>query len=70
MTQTFQVILNGAPRSVAPDTTVADLVGELGLQPGRFAVEVNRAIVPRSTHAVQRLAAGDAIEIVTFVGGG
>jgi len=34
------------------------------------AVERNREIVPKSTYATVRLAEGDRIEIVQFVGGG
>lgn len=50
--------------------TVADLVAELGLGARRIAVEVNREIVPREDYAHCRLHAGDAIEVVHFVGGG
>jgi thiamine biosynthesis protein ThiS len=34
------------------------------------AVEVNRALVRRAERAERRLAEGDAVEIVTLVGGG
>ncbi len=64
------VTVNGALRRVAPGTTVAALLEELGGAKGPCAVEINRAIVPRSTHATHALADGDAIEIVGFVGGG
>jgi thiamine biosynthesis protein ThiS len=33
-------------------------------------VELNRAIVPRAEHGSRKVAAGDAVEIVHFVGGG
>jgi sulfur carrier protein len=49
---------------------VADLLAEIAPVKGRCAVEVNREIVPRSQHAERVLAEGDAIEVVTFVGGG
>ncbi len=35
-----------------------------------MAVEVNRDVVPRPRHAEQLLNAGDAVEVVTLVGGG
>lgn len=63
------IVLNGEPREVAPDTTVEALLAELGLE-GRLAVEVNEEVVPRSEHAVRRLAAGDRVEIVHAIGGG
>ena len=51
-------------------TTVAALIGELGLGDRRVAVERNREVVPRAEHATTVLAAGDRLELVTFVGGG
>ena len=61
---------NGRPRSVPEDTTVAELIAELGLQAEHVAVERNRTIVPRAEHARTVLQDGDRLEIVTFVGGG
>jgi len=64
------VYVNGAPRPLAPDSTVADLVRDAGLRPELVAVEVNRALVPRREHSARRLVAGDRVELVTLVGGG
>ncbi len=62
--------VNGKPQEVADGSTVADLLRGLGLPPERVAVERNREIVPRATFGQAQLAAGDRLEIVTFVGGG
>lgn len=62
--------LNGESREVAPASTVADVVRELGLLPEQVAVEHNGRVVRRAEHAARSLAAGDALEIVTLVGGG
>lgn len=66
----LQVTLNGEPHGVAAGTTVTALLASLPGKHGPVAVEVNRTIVPRSAHATRTLAAGDTIEIVSFVGGG
>lgn len=66
----MQVVVNGNEREVPDDLTVRALCEHLGLSAGPVAVEVNREIVPRAEHATRRVAAGDAIEIVHFVGGG
>ena len=66
----MQVIVNDEPRALAPGATVAELVESLGLGPRRVAVEVNRMLVPRAEYAATRLADGDAVEIIHFVGGG
>jgi thiamine biosynthesis protein ThiS len=66
----LSITVNGESREVSAGTTVARLVQQLQLTPGRFAVEINRRIVPRADHGKHKLAGGDAVEIVTFVGGG
>ena len=70
MSENVDVIINGETRSVPQGTTVATLIGELGFGDRRVAVERNREVVPRAQHASTVLAAGDRLELVTFVGGG
>jgi thiamine biosynthesis protein ThiS len=67
---TLPILVNGESREIAPGLTVADLLGSLGLADRRVAVAVNRAVVPRSTHAARALASGDRVEILEAVGGG
>ncbi len=64
------LLVNGDPRSVPSDCTVAELIGTLGLQTRRIAIAVNRELVPRSAFATHRLAADDRVEILEAVGGG
>lgn len=61
---------NGQIREVAPNTTIAALVEELGVADKKFAVEHNRQVVSRERLAQQVLAEGDEVNIVTLVGGG
>jgi thiazole synthase len=65
-----QLTLNGEPRTLVQPLTVAELLDQLGYDRRRIAVEVNREVVPLPNHAGRRLATGDAVEIVTLVGGG
>ena len=65
-----RIKVNDEPRELPADATVADLVAGLALGPRRIAIEVNRAVVPRAEYAARRLAEGDAVEIIHFVGGG
>lgn len=64
------VHVNGAEREVAAGTTVAQLLEQLELRPELVAVEVNGSLVPRARRAEHELSGGDAIELVTLVGGG
>lgn len=63
------IIVNGEPRTVAAGLTVAGLAEDLGLS-GRYAVEVDGRIVPRSEHGEHVLRSGARVEIVAAIGGG
>ncbi len=66
----MQITVNGEPRQLDPDASIAVLLETLGLARAACAVEVNKELVPKRAHAERRLAEGDRIEIVTLVGGG
>lgn len=66
----IEVTVNGQPRQVAEGTTVAQLLEQLDVDPRQVVVEVNLQIIKREERASAALAAGDAVEIVRFVGGG
>lgn len=66
----LSVRINGDHRRVPGDTTIAELINSLGLDPARVAIERNLEIVPRSTFATACVEDGDDFEIVHFVGGG
>jgi thiazole synthase len=67
---TLVISVNGEERRIAGGLNVAEMLGELGLEPRKVAVERNLEIVPRSTLGEVRVEDGDAYEIVHFVGGG
>ena len=66
----MQIELNGQPREVNAETTIAQLLDELKLDPRSLAVERNQELVPRAKHKETQLESGDRIEVVTLVGGG
>lgn len=67
----MRIILNGESRDLNETTkSIADLVGELGLEGSLIAIEKNRDIVRKDNYAATAIAADDEIEIVHFVGGG
>ena len=66
----MRLTINGEAREVQDAADVAGLVAALSLDPRKVAVERNLEIVPRSLYAATRLAEGDRIEIVHFIGGG
>jgi thiamine biosynthesis protein ThiS len=68
--QLLDLTVNGEGVRVAAGASVAQLIAQMELDTRKVAVERNLEIVPRSLYAVTLLAAGDALEIVHFVGGG
>ena len=66
----MKVTINGEQRDIAPQTNVAGLLEQLSFNPVGTVVERNGAIVDRADFPTTILEAGDALEIVRFVGGG
>jgi sulfur carrier protein len=65
----IRITVNGECRELPAGTSIADLIVLLAVR-GRYAVELNAEIVPRSVHLEQRLHDGDHIEVVAAIGGG
>jgi sulfur carrier protein len=65
-----KVRINGEEKEISDGLSIARLLEELQIRPGRVVVELNRDIVSRDAHASTLLKEGDALEIVHFVGGG
>ena len=70
MSDTIDVVVNGERRAVVRGGTLLELLEALQLDPRAVVVEHNRRIVRRPALAEVRVAPGDAIELVHFVGGG
>jgi len=66
----MDVILNGEPATVPAPLTIAGLLAHLDIDARRVAVELNEAVVKRALFEQTPIKAGDAVEIVNFVGGG
>jgi sulfur carrier protein len=66
----LSVTVNGERLSFEEEPTIQEILERLKAPGGAVAVEVNRVIVPKQSHARRRLRDGDDIEVVTFVGGG
>ena len=69
MDDTITIEVNGEARRTRAGTTVRELLQELRVPAERIAVELNRDLLARDRFG-RELAAGDRVEVVTFVGGG
>jgi sulfur carrier protein len=63
------ITVNGEVAIISP-LSVQDYLVQLGIDPRRVAVELNREILPKGAYQDTVLKDGDSIEIVHFVGGG
>jgi sulfur carrier protein len=66
----MRIRINGEEKDITEGQSVAALLDELKIRPGRVVVELNRMIISRETHGSTTLKQGDILEIVHFVGGG
>jgi sulfur carrier protein len=66
------VVVNGDRLTVAPGSTIADVVALLteGAEAKGIAVAVDRAVVPRSEWPSTLVRAGSQVEVVTAAAGG
>ena len=66
----MRVTINGEERRFGAPMSVYQLLGELGLDGRKVALERNLEIVPRSAYGATLVDDGDRLEIVHFIGGG
>ena len=66
----MKLTLNGEIHNLPDDLTITGLIAHLGLSNKKIAVERNLEVVPKSTFGEVKLAEGDKLEIIHFIGGG
>lgn len=66
----MKVTVNGEERDFPAALSLEALLGQLGIDPRKVAIERNLAIVPKSTYGQVIVGDGDRLEIVHFIGGG
>lgn len=69
MADMIAITVNGESRVIAAAATVAVLLGSLGFDSRKAAVERNLEMVPSTDYEATALASGDRLEIVHFIGG-
>ena len=65
----MKVLLNGSSYSVENNCSVDSLIKNIDLS-GKYAIEINQNIIPRSQYSTKQVSNGDKIEIVQAIGGG
>lgn len=65
-----EVFVNGQRQTCAPETSLPNLLTQLGIEPRLVAVEYNGEILHRQYWPDTQIQTNDRLEIVTIVGGG
>lgn len=66
----MQVYINGEPKELADNASLAEVISHLDLPVTRIAIELNRSVIRRANWETTIVQEGDRLEIVHFVGGG
>jgi len=66
----IRITVNGEAVEIESPMTVDQLLETVDVPPNYLAVEVNADVVPREQYTEVTVADGDAVEVVTLVGGG
>ncbi|WP_160154144.1 sulfur carrier protein ThiS [Microbulbifer sp. ALW1] len=66
----MQLLVNGEQRNFESETSLSELLLQLGYSGETFAVALNGNFVPRATYEQTLLNAGDSLDIVAPVVGG
>jgi sulfur carrier protein len=66
----MNIIINGASQQLTSAKNLSDVVSSFCKQSKHVITELNGSIVPPDQWAQTSLKDGDALELVTFVGGG
>ncbi|MBD2528704.1 thiamine biosynthesis protein ThiS [Nostoc flagelliforme FACHB-838] len=70
MSNAITVQVNGETHSCSLQTSLPDLLQQLGFNPRLVAVEYNGEILHRQFWPETQVQPGDRLEVVTIVGGG
>ena len=66
----MRVTINGEDHQFENERNLEQLLGQLGIDSGKVAIERNLEIVPKTTYQNVTVKEGDRLEIVHFIGGG
>jgi len=66
----MRITINGKPEEVEAGTTVAGLLARREVEPRMVSVELNGQILDRDGYGDAKLAEGDRLELLFFMGGG
>lgn len=66
----MKVLLNGETKEISGELNLSELLKQFSLPSERVAIELNKEVVRKKDWENVRIADGDQLEVIHFVGGG
>ncbi len=66
----MKLLVNGEIKEFPESLSLEELISKLGVRKETVVAEVNRTIIQNEKRAALKLADGDQVELIQFVGGG
>lgn len=66
----MRILINGENKELIEQTTLEELIQQLGVRKETVVAEVNRRIIQMDKRSGIQLTDGDQVELIQFVGGG
>ena len=66
----MKILVNGENKELTEQTTLEELIQQLGVRKETVVAEVNRRIIQLDKRSGIQLTDGDQVELIQFVGGG
>lgn len=66
----MKILVNGENKELTEETTLEELIRQLGVRKETVVAEVNLQIIQADKRSETKLSDGDQVELIQFVGGG
>ncbi len=66
----MEILINGEKKQLSQTLSLSELLTHFSLPAERIAIELNREVVRRKDWGNIKVAEGDKLEVIHFVGGG
>ena len=66
----MKILLNGETKEIAEELNLSGLLKHFSLPQERIAIELNKEVVRKKDWENIKIAEGDRLEVIHFVGGG
>lgn len=66
----MKILINGETKELSNELNLSELLKHFSLPSERVAIELNKEVVRKKDWEIVKIAEGDKLEVIHFVGGG